>query len=172
MRTLERHVFAPDAFDAPSALYAHLQMQRRGFDFFGSTEDPKIHSRLLTIQQSVLSHLLNPTVMTRITDSRQYGNEYLLAEMMSDLTAAIFAADARGNVNTFRQQLQLEYVNRLAAMLTPSTSAQYDYPSRSAALVNLQSIQRMLRGKVGVNAETAAHTQHVLFAIEKALRTD
>jgi hypothetical protein len=172
MRTLERYVFAADAFDSPAALYAHLQMQRRGFGFFGSTEDPKIHSRVLAIQTGVLNHLLHARVLTRLTDTRQYGNEYPVTEMMSDLTRALFAADARGNVNTFRQQIQLEYVTRLAAMITPPTSSSFDYPSKSAALANLRSIQRMLRGKSGVNAETAAHTQHVLFAIERALSTD
>ena len=57
--------------------------------------------------------------MTRITDSRLYGNQYPLAEVMSDLTSAIFDADASGNVNTFRQNLQMEYVNRLVAIITP-----------------------------------------------------
>lgn len=172
MRTLEQYVFAPDAFRAPGDLYAHLQMQRRGFEFFGTTEDPKIHERTLNMQRSVLNHLLNARVLTRMTDSRQYGNEYPVTEMMLDLTRAIFAADLAGSVNTFRQQLQLEYVNSLAAMITPPTSTPFDYPSKSAALTNLQSIQRMLRGKSGGNAETAAHTRHVLFAIDKALKTD
>lgn len=172
MRILEQNVFAPAAFSAPGDLYAHLQMQRRGFEFFGSTEDPKIHERTLNIQRNVLNHLLNARVLTRMTDSRQYGNEYPVTEMMSDLTRAVFAADLAGSVNTFRQQLQLEYVNRLAAMINPPTSATFDYQSRSAALANLQSVQRMLRGRSGGNAETAAHTRHVLFVIDKALKTD
>jgi hypothetical protein len=171
MLALERFVFSPDAFKAPAELYAHLQMQRRGFEFFGNTEDPKIHERVLNMQRGVLNHLLNQRVMTRITDSRQYGNEYPLTEMMSDLTRSIFAADLRANVNTFRQQLQLDYVNRLASVMAAPAAAQFDYPSRSAALVNLQSIERMLRSRPAGNAETQAHTRHVLFVIEKALKT-
>jgi hypothetical protein len=147
-------------------------MQRRGFDFFGAPEDPKIHDRVLTIQKGVLNHLLNPRVMTRITDSRMYGNEYPLSEVMSDLTSAIFDADVAGNVNTFRQNLQMEYVNRLAAIITPPTKTPYDYPSQSAALASLRSIQSKLAGKSGANAETMAHTRNVLFTIEKALKTD
>jgi hypothetical protein len=91
--------------------------------------------------------------------------------MTGDLTKAIFAADARGNVNTFRQQLQLEYVNRLVAMISPLTRGLFDYPTQSAALANLRSIQSLLRGKDG-NAETLAHTRHVLFTIDKALEID
>jgi hypothetical protein len=148
-------------------------MQRRGFGFFGQPEDPKVHDRVLAIQRNVLTHLLSPRVQTRITDSRTYGNEYPLMEMMSDLTSAVFDADARTNVNTYRQNLQLEYVNRLAAVLAPATGpVAYDNFSRSAALASLRSIQSKLAGKSGVNSETAAHTRNVLFTIEKALKTD
>lgn len=172
MQVLSSKIFAPSSFDAASGLYNYLQMQRRGFDHFSAPEDPKIHARALAIHRSVLNHLMHPLTLTRITDSRLYGNEYPLTEFMTDLTAAMFEADARGNVNTFRQNLQLEYVNRLIAMIAPATKAPFDYPSQSAALANLRSIQRMIGGKGGVNAETTAHTRHILFAIEKALNTD
>jgi hypothetical protein len=171
MASLAKNVFAPNAYSAPAGLYNYLQMQRRGFGFFGNPEDPRIHERVLTIQRNVMNHLLSPRVQTRITDSRTYGNEYPLTEMMSDLTSAIFDADARGNVNTFRQNLQLDYVNRLTAIITAPTNAQYDYPSQSAALASLRSIQSKLAGKGG-NAETVAHTRNVLFTIAKALKTD
>ena len=172
MASLSKNVFAPSAFATPSNLYAFLQMQRRGYDFFGQPEDPKIHERVLTTQRGVLNHLLHPRVMTRITDSRLYGNEYPLSEMMSDLTSAIFDADASGNVNTFRQNIQMEYVNRLAAIVNPAARSAYDYPSQSAALASLRSIQSKLAGKTGANAETMAHTRNVLFTIQKALKTD
>ena len=172
MASLAANVFAPNAFSSPANMYAYLQMQRRGFDFFGTPEDPKIHDRVLATQRNVLSQLLHPRVMTRITDSRLYGNQYPLAEVLSDLTSAIFDADASGNVNTFRQNLQMEYVNRLVAIITPPTRTPYDYPSQSAALASLRSIQSRLAGKSGANAETMAHTRNVLFTIQKALKTD
>ena len=172
MASLSKNVFAPGAYSSPNGLYNYLQMQRRGFNFFGQPEDPKIHERVLNIQRNVLAHLLSPRVQTRITDSRTYGNEYALNEMMSDLTSAIFDADARGNVNSFRQNLQLEYVSRLSAIVKEPTNAPYDYISRSAALASLRSIQSKLAGKSGTNAETSAHTRNVLFSIQKALKTD
>ncbi|MGK2961183.1 MAG: zinc-dependent metalloprotease, partial [Gemmatimonadaceae bacterium] len=171
MASLSKNVFAPSAYVAPNGLYNYLQMQRRGFGFFGAPEDPKIHERVLTIQRNVMTHLLSPRVQTRITDSRTYGNEYPLTEVMSDLTSAIFDADSRTSVNTFRQNLQLEYVNRLAGMINAPTSAPYDHISQSAALASLRSIQSKLSGKSGMNAETAAHTRNVLFTIQKALKT-
>ena len=112
MAGLALHLFAPDALSASADLYSHLQEQRRLWNFWGETEDPKVHEWLLALQRGVLAHLLHPTVMTRITDARLYGNEYPLADVMADLTDAIFSADLRGDVNTFRQNLQLEYTYR------------------------------------------------------------
>ena len=171
LHTLRDHIFAPDAFDAPEELYKHLQMQRRGFDFFERTEDPKIHSRALNVQRDILAHIMHPVVLTRMTDSRMYGNTYPLAEYMADLTNAIFEDDARGEVNTFRQQLQIEYVQRLAVVIDPENGSDFDTMARSAALKSLRDIKLMLRGKQGPDAETEAHSHHVRFLIENALAT-
>ena len=171
LQTLRDHIFAPDAFDAPEDLYNHLQMQRRGFGFSATTEDPKIHSRALNVQRAILAHIMHPVVLTRMTDSRMYGNTYPLAEYMGDLTNAVFEDDARGEVNTFRQQLQIEYVQRLAAVIDHENGTAFDTMARSAALKSLRDIQSMLRGKNGPNVETQAHTEHVRFLIDKALAT-
>ncbi|MGH7475258.1 MAG: zinc-dependent metalloprotease [Longimicrobiales bacterium] len=169
MEVLVHDAFAPDAWAAPDGLIDHLMMQRRGFDFFRQSEDPKVHDRVLMIQSGVLAHLLHPVTMRRITDSRLYGNEYPLAEVLADLTNAVFAADARGNVNTFRQNLQVEYVNRLIGVYETET---YDHIARSGALQSLRRIETLLRGKTGVNTETRAHTGHVLHRIRTALEAD
>ncbi len=166
---LRTHLFAPDAFDIPNEVYNHLQQQRRGFNFFGTTEDPKIHARALSMQRMVLAHILHPTVLTRMTDARLYGNEYPLAEYMDDLTMAIFEADADGNVNTFRQNLQVEYVQALTRVLDEEQNDSYDYVARSAALRSVQQIDAMIDGKSGVNAETEAHTAHLHHLIDQVL---
>ncbi len=167
MDRLSSHLFAPDAFLASADLYSHLQEQRRLWNFWGETEDPKVHEWFLSLQQGVLAHLLHPTVMTRITDSRLYGNEYGLADAMQDLTDAIFAEDLRGDVTTFRQNLQLEYVTRLTRIV--SGDGDYDYPSQSIALFHLRSIEDMLDGKRRGNTETRAHTENILYVIRRAL---
>ena len=170
---LDQHLFAPDAFEiVPSDLYRHLQPQRRGFNFFGDSEDPKIHARVLGIQEYTLAHLLHPDVLERMTDTRLYGNEYSLAAYMQDLTDAVFAADARGNVNTFRQNLQVSYVESLASVVSEDGNEQYDHLAQSAALQSLRQIEEMIGRKRGVNAETRAHTDHVLHLIDTATSTD
>ena len=128
-----------------------------------------IHEWLLAMQRRVLSHLLHPRVMTRVTDSRLYGNEYELADLMGDLTTAIFAEDLRSDVNTFRQNLQIEYVSRLIEIVTEDD---HDYPSQSMALYQLRDIERMLRGKRRGNVETRAHTGNVQYIIQRALEDE
>ncbi|MGI9259686.1 MAG: hypothetical protein ACR2QQ_12695, partial [Gammaproteobacteria bacterium] len=82
---------------------------------------------------------------------------------------SIFAADMRGDVSTFRQNLQLEYVNRLIRILD---NDDYDYPSQSMALYQLREIEDMMDSKRRGNTETRAHTQSILYVIERALNND
>jgi hypothetical protein len=172
MNVLRDHVFAPDAFRATDDLYSHLRQQRRGYDFYEVTEDPKLHDIMLAVQGGVLDHLMHPVVQKRITDSRLYGNEYDLTAVMNDLTSAIFAADLRSNVNTFRQNLQLDYVARLLAMVSGETRAGYDNVAQSTALYNLHRIEVMLDGNRGLNEETRVHRDNVLYTIRRGLDED
>ena len=171
MAALRTYLFAPDAFDAPEELLNHLQMQRRGFDFFGTTEDPKLHDRALAVHRQTLDHLLHPVMLTRLTDASLYGNDYSAAEMLTDLTAAIFDADAAGTVNGYRRNLQLEFVERLSAIMRKEAPG-YDASARSAAYTNLRSVDRMLAAKSAGNDATRAHTQHLRFVIARALETN
>ena len=170
MAGLAAHLFAPGALSASADLYSHLQEQRRLWNFWGETEDPKVHEWMLALQRGVLAHLLHPTVLTRITDSRLLGNEYALADFMSDLTDAIFVEDLRDDVSTFRQNLQLEYVSRLIDIVTGS--GDYDYPSQSMALYHLRTIERMMDRKRRGNTETRAHTDNILYIIRRALESE
>jgi hypothetical protein len=168
MTVLSDKVFAPAAFSAPSDLYRHLAQQRRGFNF-AEPEDPKIHDSVLAVQKGVLDHLLHPAVMKRLTDTRLYGNGYDVSMLVSDLTDAIFAADARGDVNTFRQNLQMDYVNRLSGMVKGEGKAKYDTPSQNMAVYTLNQIREMQGRRRGGNLETRAHAQSLKLAIDRAL---
>jgi hypothetical protein len=171
MNALRTYVFAPNAFDAAAPVWKYLQQQRRGFGFFSQTEDPKIHDRSLAMQRNVLAHVLHPAVMKRLTDSELYGNQYSVVAMTADLTDAVFAADWTSSVNGFRQNLQLDYVDRLIdiAGLGEKAAPGYDRPSQSAALAQIQRIRQMLRSNPGVDAETKAHRAHLALKLDKAL---
>lgn len=171
MNALRTYIFAPNAFDAATPVWKYLQQQRRGFGFFSQTEDPKIHDRSLAIQRNVLAHVLHPAVMKRLTDSKLYGNQYSVAAMTTDLTDAIFAADWTTSVNGFRQNVQLEYVDRLIdiAGLGEKANLGYDRPSQSAALAQIQRIRQQIRSNPGVDVETKAHRAHLALKLDKAL---
>ena len=168
MQALSDHVFSSDAFSVPSDLYNYLAAQRRGFNFFSSPEDPKIHARVLGIQRNVLRHLLHPNTLQRITDSELYGNEYPLSEMMSDLNAAVFNADIAGNVNSFRQNLQLEYTKMLINMLTGKQANRYTHTAKSMALYNLKTIRN--KASATGNVSSKAHKQHLRTLIDNAMK--
>ncbi|MCF7560663.1 zinc-dependent metalloprotease [Sabulilitoribacter multivorans] len=168
MSALNKYVFAPDAFDAPNDLYNYLAMQRRGFGFFRGPEDPKIHNQVLNYQKNVLNHILHPNTLQRITDSELYGNKYTLSSFMTDLNNSIFKTDIYGNVNTFRQNLQLEYTNMLIGMLTGKQSGNYTNNAKSMALYNLKAIRNMANPSGDVSS--IAHKHHLRTLIDNAMK--
>lgn len=165
MNALKDHIFSPDAFEAPSEIYNYLAMQRRGFGFSRDTEDPRLHDRVISSQKRVLDHILHFNTLQRISDSELYGNRYKLSEFMTDLNNAVFKADAGKSVNTFRQNLQIEYTKKLIDVLT---GERYTTLAKSMALYNLQKIRKMSLSTVG-NISTKAHRQHLKLLVDKAL---
>jgi hypothetical protein len=165
---LSKYVFAPNAYDADAPLFAYLQLQRRGFNFFGVPEDPKPQVAVLAIQRSVLAHVLSSNTLMRINTTSLYGNTYSVADVLNDFTRAIFAADLSGNVNLYRQDIQTEYVKDLA-LISNTLMPTYDDPSKAAALAQLKKIKTMLARAVSPNEQTKAHRVNLNFIIDKAL---
>ena len=168
MKALNDYVFASNAFSVPNDLYNHIAKQRRGFDFRGIPEDPKIHARILGIQKNVLKHLLHQNTLQRITDSELYGNKYSLTSFLTDLNNSIFKADIQGNVNSFRQNLQIEYSNMLIKILIGEKSNKYTNMAKSMALYNLKKIKTM--AVLSGNISSRAHKQHLRTRIDNALK--
>jgi len=169
MNALAKYAFAPNAMEIPAEITAYLQPQRRGYNFFGTTEDPKFHSRVDAMQSGVLDHLLSTSTMLRLSDSRLYGNKYSVGEMLGDLTKAIFDEDLNGNVNTFRQVLQINYTERLIAITGLKGNSRHDEISKARATAQLQEISRKLKSSTGVDKDGKDHRNYVLTLIEKAL---
>ena len=167
---LAEHVFAPEAFEADQSLYPYLQMQRRGWNFGGRTEDPKPQNTVLGIQASAVSMLLSANTLNRISSSTLYGNKYEVDEVLSDLVDACFNADWSGELNLCRQNLQTMVVNRLISVAV-NKSGRYDNASSAAALAELRSLSKQLKRKKG-NGLTKAHRQKLRHLIESSLEMD
>jgi hypothetical protein len=169
MAFLSKYVFAPNAFDADLPLLPYLQTQRRGYNFFGTPEDPKHTSLVQNFQLNILAELLHPTTLRRINNSGLYGNTYTVADVMNDLTTAIFKADIGGAVNIYRQNLQSEFVKGAIAIVEAKTG--FDNASKSGAYNTLKKIRTMLGAAVSPNETTRAHRGMLIYTIDKALAT-
>lgn len=168
MELLSKYVFAPNAFDADSQVFPYLQPQRRGFSQNSSGDDYRITAVVLNQQGAAVAHILHPATVQRITNSRLYGNQYSVAEVMSDLVKACFDADLKTNVNVYRQYLQTAFVKQASIIIDPKTNG-YDDVARAAALNTLKKIKVLLAGAVSTNEETRAHRGNLLFLINSAL---
>ncbi|MDR3715229.1 MAG: zinc-dependent metalloprotease [Puia sp.] len=168
VQLLAKYVFAPAAYDADAQLFPYLQLQRRGFQFFGVTEDPKPQTNVLGLQMSVLAQLLSANALQRINSTSLYGNTYSVADVMNDLTRSVFDADRGGKVNLYRQDIQTETVKMLIGISAPGSGG-YDDPSRAAALSTIRKIKTLLATTVSPDEQTRAHRVNLNFLIDKAL---
>ncbi|MDB2384993.1 zinc-dependent metalloprotease [Polaribacter sp.] len=168
MEVLKKYVFAPDAFSAPNDLYNYLARQRRGYNFFGGPEDPKIHEQILSYQASTLAHLLHPNTLQRISNSALYGNEYELSAFMTDLNNTMFKSDIYSNVNSFRQNLQVAYTEALINIVNGKASSRYTIAAKSMAIYNLKTIKTWVSNDNG-NIATKAHKNYLKTLITNAM---
>jgi Met-zincin len=166
MDLLSKYLFAPNAFDTDAQLFPYLQLQRRGFNFYGNNEDIKPENIVMGLQAQALAHLFSAATQMRITNSTTYGNTYTVADVMNDLTRAAFTADLKGTVNVYRQNLQTEIIKGLSNII--GTSPMYDNVSKAAALSTLKKIKVMLAGAVSPDEQTRAHRTNLNFLIDKA----
>ena len=169
MAAMKKYIFAPNAFDAPKEVYNHLARQRRGYNFFGNTEDPKIHEQILGYQTRTLSHLMHPNTLQRISNSEIYGNEYKLSSFMTDLNNMMFKPDVYGSINSFRQNLQAVYTKRLIEMISGRTSSRFTVAAKSMAIYNLKNIKSWVSNGKG-DLATKAHKNHLKTLITNAMK--
>ena len=167
MNTLTAFVFAPDAIEEMAPLFAYLQRQRRGFNGWGRDESPRLHNMLLGAQKGVLDHVMHPNVLNRLTDTALYGNTFTADKMMGRLTDAIFKADIKGDVNSYRRNLQVEYVDRLIAMSGLEKSSSYDNFAKATAMYELNRVMDMVKKSRGDKA-TKIHKAYLKDRIERA----
>ena len=169
MDAMKKYVFAPDAFDTPKEVYNYIAKQRRGFNFFGGSEDPKIHEQVLAYQTKVLAHIMHPNTLQRISNSELYGNDYKLSSFMSDINNIMFKPDVYGSINSFRQNLQAVYTKRLIDMISGKASSRFTVAAKSMAIYNLKNIKIWVRNGKG-DLATKAHKNHLKILITNAMK--
>ena len=163
MKTLNEYLFANDAFKFNPDILKLLQSEKRAASYGNSDDDPKIHDRVLRMQMGALSFILHPRVMKRLTDSSQYGNEYLPDEVLQDIFEGIFVA--REIPNTFKMNLQSAYVDGLIGAMSDE---RYDEISRSAIFNSLLKIRNYSNSSYG-NKMVKGHFDYLNWKINNAL---
>ncbi|MBL4592734.1 MAG: hypothetical protein JKX68_02840 [Flavobacteriales bacterium] len=88
---------------------------------------------------------------------------------MTDLNNAIFKEDIAGNINSFRQNLQIEYTKKLISIVVGARSKTYISNAQSMAIYNLKQIKKMATVKSG-NISSKAHKEHLTTLINNALK--
>lgn len=169
MAAMKKYIFSPNSFDVPKDVYNYLARQRRGYNFFGRTEDPKIHEQILAYQTRTLSHLMHPNTLQRLSNSEIYGNKYKLSSFMTDLNSMMFKPDIYGSVNSFRQNLQAVYTKQLISMVNGKTNSRFPIAAKSMAIYNLKNIKTWVRNNTG-DLSTKAHKNHLWTLITNALK--
>jgi len=169
MTTIGKYVFAPNAYEADAQVFPYLQLQRRGFNQ-GRGEDFKVTANLNALSTGALEQILHPNTLQRITNTRLYGNEYSVADVMNDLVKQIFDADINSNVNVYRQYLQTSFVKSAGQLLADNSPL--DNVSKSATYYTLKKLRTKLTNAVSTNEETKAHRAALIFSIDKSLKVD
>ncbi|MDH5381910.1 MAG: zinc-dependent metalloprotease [Cyclobacteriaceae bacterium] len=168
MNLLKNYVFSPDAYEKDAQLFPYLQLQRRGFNFFGSPEDPNVQAYAVISPSIIYQFILNGTTLQRINNTGLYGNTYSVSEVLNDLVGAVFDADIRGSVNLYRQNAQTELVVSLSKILTAKSG--YDNASRAASYAALISLQKRLKSASVVgDTQTKAHRSYLVYKIAESL---
>ena len=119
------------------------------------------------MQNAVLTHLLHPRVLNRLTDSLSYGGDYSTLEMLRDLTREVFAGDPWGRPGVFRRNLQIQYVDRLIAV---EDSSSLQHVPAVAVHDTLRRIRQINSGPdFWLDGETRAHRRYIRERVSAAL---
>ncbi len=157
MQLLSQYAFAPDVFQLPDDLLNYTAKRRRGYS---RDQDPKINEVVLKNQKKILDHLVHPNTLNRIVNSEAYGNEYTITEFLDDLTESIYKEDIKSTVTPRRQNLQIEYLDKLIGLLKNNTLSSVE---KSAVFGQLYKINKMSKNKKGDDLSKA----HKLFIQNK-----
>ena len=166
LQVIGTHLLSPKAFEADAYLFPYLQRQRRGFNFFGSPEDPKPEGRALMLQSNVLDYLLFPETLKRINSTTLYGNTYSVASLLNDLSGMVFDEDLKTEVHLIRQNVQTALLTRLIGIQSGDA---YDPASKAAAYSALVSVKKKLKKASSPDEQTRSHRAYLDYLIDNAL---
>jgi hypothetical protein len=194
LRFVIKNSFNDKSFGLTPELLRHMSTDKWMDDYRSAIQDSTwpVHDRIMGIQASSLTMLMNPTTMGRV-----YDNEFLtpededmitLPEILGEIRDAIWteledAEDGkftarRPMISSLRRNLQREHLERLIdlSMGDSYSSASYK-PISNLATVQLRQLKKKIDGALkdsDLNPDpySSAHLSEASVRIEKALDAD
>ena len=190
LRWTIENAFEDDAFGLTPELIRHLSMDRWLDDssFFASDPDFPVHDRIMGIQGSTLTMLMNPDTLRLVYDNelRTPADRDILTlpELLDEISQAIWkeldslptdkSTDRKPWISSLRRNLQREHMQRLIDLTLPSAGFTAAYkPISNLALLRLRHIQKQiekaLKAEDQLDPYSLAHLEEARVRIEKAL---
>lgn len=184
------HCFYDEAFGLTPELLTHMTVEKWYDDMGSIMDDPTwpVHDRILGIQASALTQLMNPITLQYVWDNeyRDRENDPLtLPELLDDLREAAWTevngevdehyTNAEPMISSLRRNLQREHLERLIDLTMPGdgfTAA--EKPISNLALMNLRDLQSRIDETLGqanskIDAYTVAHLTEAKNRIDQVL---
>jgi len=187
VQLLQEHILGPEALQFSPKVYNFLAppfWSHWGSEPLSRTDYP-VQDILLGCQERVLSQLLSPATLERLTDSELKlsadEDAFTAAELLGRLSGMVFSeteklqagdfTNRKPAINSLRRNLQRRYVQRLADLALGGSPAPED--CQSIAGVELESlearIKQVLAGNAKLDPYTRAHLHDTAATIRKVL---
>jgi len=188
LKFVVENVFQDDAFGLTPELLAHMPGDHFGGFFMSLSNEHAwpVHDRVMGIQASTLSQLMNPTVLRRV-----YDNEFripddeealTLNELLTTVSNSIWTelkktpkgkfSERKPAISSLRRNLQSEHLQRLMDLGVQRSSSAAMKPIANLAAMQLRELQEKLEKAADnskLDAYTKAHLQDAHVKVTKWL---
>ncbi len=187
-----QNCFRDEAFDLSPELLRHFGIDKWLDEPKQAMQDGRypVHDRIMGIQASLLTALLNPTILGRVLDNEMMTppdqDAVTLPEVFGRLWQGIWTeiiepppgkfTARKPMISSLRRNLQREYVERMIYLSMPeSWSSAAHKPVATLALAELRKIHRRVGEVLSERGDcldpyTHAHLQEIQVRIESALK--
>jgi hypothetical protein len=184
------NAFRDDAYGLTTEILERVPASKwidDGFSSFGDSTFP-VHDRILGIQASALTMIMNPTQLRRIFDNEQLvpadTDALTLPELLSTVSDEVWSeltsevdgepSARKPRISSLRRNLQLEHLERLVDLALDSPSTAALKPVQSLAAMELRQLKEKIgkavkQGEKAFDPYSLAHLTGAEIAIDKAL---
>ena len=184
-----RNAFRDEAFGVTQAILERLTNDKwidEGMRSMGESTFP-IHDRILGVQASALTMLMNPSTLRRVFDNERLvpsdKDAVTLPELMDKIYAEIWSeldakpegevSSRKPRISSWRRNLQREHLERLIDLALPTDSNAVTKPVTALALMQLKELKRKLdatlEGRNSLDPYSLAHLGEAQTRIVKAI---